>query len=209
MKTIFALMLLLKVGVLSAQQSTISVADNLVTENIPALPLSYVADVKSYTESRGASLVATHPLRKEILISTRFGNSNQIHWVKSAGGDRKQITFFDEPINGATFDPIKGDFFLFLKDNGGNEFSQIYRYDVSTKKSTLLTDGKRSQNGGLSWSHKGNLFAYGSTKRNGQDRDFYIMDPLNPASDKKISENAGGGWGVADWSYDNFLETKS
>ena len=64
MKTIFALMLLLKVGVLSAQQSTISVADNLVTENIPALPPSYVADVKSYTESRGASLVATHPLRK-------------------------------------------------------------------------------------------------------------------------------------------------
>ncbi len=203
MKTIFSLMLLLTVGILSAQQSTISVADNLVTENIPALPLSYVADVKSYTESRGASLVATHPLRKEILISTRFGNSNQIHWVKSAGGDRKQITFFDEPINGATFDPIKGDFFLFLKDNGGNEFSQIYRYDVSIKKSTLLTDGQRSQNGGLSWSHKGNLFAYGSTKRNGQDRDIYIMDPLNPASDKKVLENTGGGWGVADWSYDD------
>jgi dipeptidyl aminopeptidase/acylaminoacyl peptidase len=138
-----------------------------------------------------------------MIISTRFANSNQLHYVKMPGGDRKQITFFDEPIGFATFEPLKGDYFLFYKDVGGNEFAQIYRYDISNKKITLLTDGKRSQNGGVQWSTKGDKIAYSSTKRNGQDRDIYILNPLNPTSDKKVSENTGGGWGVVDWSADD------
>jgi dipeptidyl aminopeptidase/acylaminoacyl peptidase len=137
------------------------------------------------------------------LISTRFGNSNQLHYVKMPGGDRKQITFFDEPIFTAIFEPVKGNYFLFLKDAGGNEFSQIYRYDLSTNKTTLLTDGKRSQNGDIKWNNKGDKIAYGSTKRNGQDRDIYVLDPLDPTSDKLVLENVGGDWKVIDWSADD------
>jgi dipeptidyl aminopeptidase/acylaminoacyl peptidase len=181
----------------------IPVADNLVTEGIPALSTTLINDVKNYTESRGANLVTWHPAKKEMLISTRFANSNQLHYVKMPGGDRKQITFFDEPIGFATFEPVKGDYFLFYKDVGGNEFAQIYRYDLSSKKITLLTDGKRSQNGGVKWSTKKDKIAYASTKRNGQDRDIYTLNPLDPATDKKVAENTGGGWGVVDWSTDD------
>lgn len=188
---------------LDAQQISIKVGDNLVTDGIPPLPVSLVSEVKNYTEARGASMVAWHPLKKEMLISTRFANSNQLHYVKMPGGDRKQITFFDEPIGSATFEPIRGDYFLFLKDNGGNEFSQIYRYDLSTKKSVLLTDGKRSQNGGIKWNNKGDKIAYASTKRNGKDRDIYIMNPLDSSSEIKAAENGGGGWGLVDWSPDD------
>jgi dipeptidyl aminopeptidase/acylaminoacyl peptidase len=186
-----------------AQQDYIPVADNLVSEGIPPIPVSYAAEVKNYTESRSASLVDWNPVKKEMLITTRFGNSNQLHYVRFPGGDRKQITFFDEPISTATFEPVKGDYFLFLKDIGGNEFSQIYRYDLANSRVTLLTDGKRSQNGGIVWSSKGDRIAYGTTKRNGQDRDIYLLDPLDPASDQKLTENAGGGWGVVDWSPDD------
>lgn len=185
------------------QQGIIPVADNLVTDGIPTLPTSYMTEVKNYTESRSASFAAWHPLRKEMVISTRFANSNQLHYVKMPGGDRKQITFFDEPINGASFEPTKGEYFLFLKDIGGNEFSQIYRYDIAAKKTTLLSDGLRSQNGGLHWSHKGDRIAYGTTKRNGKDRDIHLLNPLDQTSDKKILENVGGGWGVVDWSIDD------
>ncbi|HEY0744159.1 MAG TPA: prolyl oligopeptidase family serine peptidase [Chryseosolibacter sp.] len=184
-------------------QTTIPVSENLVAEGIPPLSTQLVADVKTYTESRGAALAEWHPVRKEMIISTRFGNTNQLHYVKMPGGDRKQITFFDEPIGFATFEPTRGDYFLFLKDVGGNEFAQIYRYDIASKKVTLLTDGKRSQNGGIEWSHKGDLIAYGSTKRNGQDRDIYVMNPSDPASDMKVTESSGGGWGVVDWSADD------
>jgi len=186
-----------------AQQPVIPVADNLVTEGIPALPTSLVNDVKNYTEFRSASLVAWHPGKKEMLISTRFANSNQLHYVKVPGGDRKQITFFDEPIAFATFEPKKGDYFLFYKDIGGNEFAQIYRFDMSNKAITLLTDGERSQNGDVEWSNKSDRIAYASTKRNGQDRDIFILNPLDPGSDKKVVENTGGGWGIVDWSPDD------
>ena len=193
------LFLTLLTGGVWAQQS-IPVADNLVTEGIPDLSTNLINEVKNYTEARGASLVAWHPLKKEVMISTRFANSSQLHYVKMPGGDRKQITFFDEPIGFATFEPTKGNYFLFTKDIGGNEFSQIYRYDLATKAITLLTDGKRSQNGGIQWSSQGDRIAYASTKRNGQDRDIYTLNPLDPTSDKKIAENVGGGWGVVDWS---------
>jgi dipeptidyl aminopeptidase/acylaminoacyl peptidase len=186
-----------------AQQDFIPVTDNLVTEGIPPLPATYVSEVKNYTESRSAAIVDWNPVKKEMLITTRFSNSNQLHYVKFPGGDRKQITFFDEPISSAIFEPVKGDYFLFLKDIGGNEFAQIYRYDLINNKVTLLTDGKRSQNGGILWNNKGDQIVYGSTKRNGQDRDIYLMNPFDPESDRKLVENAGGGWGIVDWSPDD------
>ncbi|MBN1791183.1 MAG: S9 family peptidase [Bacteroidales bacterium] len=200
MKKIPSFLLLFLFTAAFAQQNYIPVPDNLVAEGIPPLPQQYIAEVRNYTETRSASLVDWNPTRKEMLITTRFGNSNQLHYVKFPGGDRKQITFFDEPISSARFQPVDGSYFLFLKDIGGNEFSQIYRFDLVDHKVTLLTDGKRSQNGGIIWNHKGDLIAYSSTKRNGQDRDIFIMNPLDPASERKILENAGGGWGTVDWS---------
>jgi dipeptidyl aminopeptidase/acylaminoacyl peptidase len=196
----FVFILALLAGTATAQN--IPVPNNLVTDGIPPLPATLVDEVKNYTESRGASLLAWHPLKKEILISTRFANSNQIHYVKMPGGDRKQITFFSEPIQSASFEPNRGDYFLFYKDKGGNEFSQIYRYDLKDKKITLLTDGGKSQNGSLVWNNKGDKIAYASTRRNGKDRDIYILDPLNPASDKKVLENTGS-WSVECWSADD------
>ncbi|HRG37617.1 MAG TPA: DPP IV N-terminal domain-containing protein [Bacteroidia bacterium] len=182
---------------LQAQQPIIPVSENLVVENIPAIPLTISEDSKAYTEYRGASFVAWNPLKKEILISTRFGNSEQLHYVKGPGADRKQLTFFGEPVSNANFEPIQGNYFLFAKDIGGNEFSQLYRFDIATNKITLLTDGKRSQNGGVQWNTKGDKIAYSSTQRNGADRDIYIMNPLDPTSNKLVSENKGGSWGLS------------
>jgi dipeptidyl aminopeptidase/acylaminoacyl peptidase len=191
---------ILMISSMWAQQNTIPVKDNLVVQNIPPLSANYITDVKNYTEARSASIVDWHPLKKEMLILTRFANSTQLHYVKMPGGDRQQITFYDEQIGSATFQPTEGKYFLFTKDVGGNEFSQIYRYDVADKKITLLTDGKKSQNGSIKWNNKGDMIAYASTKRNGEDRDFYLMDPLHPENEKLIIENKGGGWGIVDFS---------
>jgi len=185
-----------------AQTNTIAPAENLVIENIPPIPTAIISEVKNYTESRGASLSAWHPVKKEMIISTRFANSNQLHYVKMAGGARTQITFFDEPVSSANFQPVNGNYFLFTKDIGGNEFSQIFRYDLASKSVNMLTDGKKSQNGGIHWSKLGNKIVFSSTQRNGQDRDIYSMDPLDASSIKLVTENSGGGWGISDWSDD-------
>ena len=186
----------------TAQGPAIPVTDNLVAEGIPTLPASLIGEVRSYTESRGAGLAAWHPARKEMLINTRFGNTSQLHHVKFPGGARTQITFYEDAVGGANYEPTEGRYFLFSKDAGGNEFSQLYRMDADGK-ATLLTDGKRSQNGGGVWSRDNKRIAYSSTTRNGKDRDIRVMDPLDPRTDRVVAENAGGGWGVSDWSADD------
>ena len=182
-------------------QQTIPVPDNLVA-NLPPIPAAIAEDVAPYTEARSAFLAEWHPVKKKMLITTRFGNAPQIHEVKMPGGDRKQLTFFAEAPSEASFEPVKGEYLLFTKDKGGDEFGSIYRYDYSTGKSTMIAGAPRSQNGGITWNKKGSRILYTSTRRNGKDRDAYMMDPLNPSTDKKVLELEGGGWGVSDWSDD-------
>lgn len=205
MRILLLVCFLLAKNIVAQVQKTIPVASNLLAENIPLLPVSIIDDVKPYTESRGASFVEWHPLKREMIIATRFGNSAQLHLVKMPGGDRKQITFFDEPLSNASYEPVTGKYFLFNKDVGGNEFGQLFRYDIGSGKSTLLTDGGKSQNSNITWNKKGDKILFTSTKRNGQDRDVYIMDPLNPTSAKMLLQLEGGGWSIGDWSDD---ETK-
>ena len=176
--------------------------ENLITEIIAEIPKELANRVKKYAESRGASLAEIHPAKNEIIISTRFGSTNQFHRVTQPMGARTQITFFDEPVSGASYEPLKGEYLVYSKDVGGNEFGQLYKLDLKTLQSTLLTDGGRSQNGGVTWRKDGKGFYYSSTKRNGGDRDIYYMDPNNPKSDKLVLQVKGGGWGISDISTD-------
>ena len=96
-----------------------------------------------------------------------------------------------------------GEYFVFTRDRGGDEFGQIFRSDVATGAITMVSDGGRSQNELGPWSHAGDRMAYGSTRRNGADRDIYIVDPKDPATDRRLLTLEGGGWGAADWSPDD------
>lgn len=177
--------------------------ENLITENIAEIPKDLANSVKKYSESRSAALTEIHPTRNEIIINTRFGSTSQLHRVNQPMGARTQITFFDEPVSGASYEPIKGEYLVYSKDIGGNEFSQLFKLDLQSLQSTLLTDGGRSQNGGVTWRKDGKGFYYSSTKRNGGDRDVYYMDPNNPKSEKLVLQVKGGGWGIQDISSDN------
>jgi dipeptidyl aminopeptidase/acylaminoacyl peptidase len=176
--------------------------ENLVVEGIPTIPLELGKAVERYTQFRSASLSSWHPTKREMLISTRFGDVAQVHRVKFPLGARQQLTFGSDRASGASFQPTQGDYFVFSKDVGGNEFSQNYRYDSATGDITLLTDGK-SQNSRGTWSHQGDRMLYGSTRRTGKDRDFYVIDPRNPQTDRLLTQNSGGGWGVLSWSPDD------
>jgi hypothetical protein len=103
--------------------------ENLVSDGIPPISATLAATVDRYTEFRAASLASWHPIDRQMLISTRFGDTAQVHQVKFPLGSRKQLTFFAERVYGATYQPTHGEYFVFAKDIGGNEFSQNYRYD--------------------------------------------------------------------------------
>ena len=180
------------------------VPDNLVAEGVPAIPPELRADAGRYLEFRSASFSSWHPVRREMLVSTRFADAPQLHLVKLPGGARRQLTFTPEPVGGGSFQPKSGESIVFAQDSGGGEFYQLHRYDLADGRITLLTDGK-SRNSGPTWARSGKWFAYTSTRRNGKDNDVHVIQPGDPKSDRLLIEVAGGGWSVTDVSED---ETK-
>jgi dipeptidyl aminopeptidase/acylaminoacyl peptidase len=195
-----AVILLLTASVFP-QNDAVVPNENLVTEGIPKIPVSIAEGVDRYSNFRGATLDSWDPVKREILISTRFADTNQIHLVKMPGGARTQLTFFADRVAGASYPPTKNDSFVFSKDVGGGEFFQLYRYDVSSGDVTLLTDGK-SRNTDAVWSHAGDWLVYGSTRRDGNDVDLWEIEPANPKTDHLLTQLQGGGWQALDWSPD-------
>src|SRR5437879_1244484 len=192
---------LLGAAPLLAQTAAIAPGDNLVTDGIPPIPAGIAEVARRYGEFRAAAFWDWHPTRREMIIGTRFGDAPQLHRVQLPGGARTQLTFFPDPVSGASYQPTDGRYVVFTKDVGGGEFFQKYRYDVATGDITLLTDG-RSRNTGGAWSHKGDRYAYMSTRRNGRDLDLWVMDPSDPRTDRMVLELEGGAYAPLDWSPD-------
>ena len=175
---------------------------NLVIENIPEIPQQLKERIFQYQSTRSASFQDWLHNNEGILISTRFGETSQFHKVKMPGGSREQITFFPEPVGGATICPDKSkNIFLFTKDVGGGEFYQVFSFDMDNGIFKMLTDGK-SRNGGVSWNNKGEKFSFYSTKRNGTDWDIYVADINNPENAEMVLSE-GGVWFASDWSPDD------
>lgn len=180
------------------QYPVIAPAENLVVDGIPAIPAELAEKYVGIQNREPHRLWNGIDAWGVMLISTRFGNTPQLHLVRMPGGARCQLTFFAGPVGGASWEPTKGDYFVFSRDTGGNEFGQLYRYDVSSGSVTLLTDGGRSQNGGIRWNHAKDKFLYSTTRRNGADRDLWIMDPLHPERANPLPKLSGGGWAGLD-----------
>ncbi len=174
----------------------------LVVEGIPPIPVSLAQQADRYTQVRSAPFLDWHPTKREMLISTRFGDVPQVHRVITPGGARTQLTFFPDRVGSARYDPVAGKYFVFSKDIGGGEWYQYYRYDLDSGNTSLLTDGK-SRNLGAVFAHHSGRFAYVSTRRNGQDTDLWLMDAADAKTDHMLLELQGGGWEPTDWSADD------
>lgn len=186
-----------------AQTAEIVPGDNLVVEGVPKIPASLAKDVGRYTKGRTAELLGWHPVKREMLIATFFGDTPQVHQVKFPGAARTQLTFFDDrPTRGVSYQPTRGDYFIFSKDTGGDQNYQNYRYDLASSATTLWTDGKSRNSPGV-WSNAGDRVVYSSTRRTGKDTDLYVIDPSRPESNRMLAQLEGGGWSALDWSPDD------
>jgi dipeptidyl aminopeptidase/acylaminoacyl peptidase len=169
----------------------------LVADGIPPVPAELAAQTRPYMEFRTAGFSGWNARDRSMLITTRFGNTAQVHRVATPMGAREQLSFEAEPVQGG-WSP-NGDVLAVQKDVGGSEFFQLYT--LANGRLTLLTDG-RSRNEMNAWSHDGRWLGYSSTRRNGSDSDLYVVDPRNPASNRMVAQVQGGGWGLADFSPD-------
>lgn len=176
--------------------------ENLMIENVPAIPVSLVQKLRSFQNVRGASFSAWLPADQGMLIFTRFAEAAQIHRVMNPGGMRRQLTFFGEPVGGGEVCPDpKVPYFLFTKDSAGDEQHQIYKFNYADESYEMLTDGK-ARNEACLWTNRGDRFAFSSTMRNGRDFDVWVGD-LEGTPSFQIVAQEGGTWYPIDWSPDD------
>lgn len=175
---------------------------NIDTLSVPEIPQQVADRVSQYLQVRSAQFCDWDPQGQGMLISTRFGDTFQLHQVAQPGAARRQLTFYREPVTHGRYcpDPTHHGF-LFSMDVGGGEYYQIYYFDIATGHRRLLTDGE-SKNGAPLWNHKGNLFAFNSTRRNERDHDIYVASVDGADTAKRVC-TVQGYWIPLAWSPDD------
>jgi dipeptidyl aminopeptidase/acylaminoacyl peptidase len=194
---LFALPLTAALAQGGAEPAAVEKPAALVADGIPPVPADLAARARPYMEFRSAGFSGWNPRDRSILITTRFGNTAQLHRVAMPMGAREQLSFEAEPVSGS-WSPA-GDALVAQKDVGGSEFFQLYT--LAGGQLRLLTDG-RSRNEFGAWSHDGRRIGYSSTRRNGADADLYVVDPRDPSTNRMVAQVSGGGWAIADFSPD-------
>lgn len=203
MATVLRVWLLVAAAVsLSAQepQQFIPVPTAVTAEGLPPIPAALAQKLAPYAQFRRAQMLAWHPERRQMLVSTSTTGAAQVHLVGAPGATPKALTAFKEGVTGAAFySPLGGESFVYRKDVGGRETHQLWRMEPGAEP-ILLTDG-RSLNGLPVFAPKTGRIAFESNRRNGKDRDLYVLDPKDPSSSRMLME-ATGSWYAASWSPD-------
>ena len=163
----------------------------LTADAMPAVPDALAAATRPYMEYRTAIFTGWNAADRSMLVATRFANTNQLHTVARPLGMRRQISFEPEPVSGEW--SAKGDVLAVVKDNGGDEFFQIYT--LANGRLVRLTDGKSRNNFGA-WDKEG--------RRIGEIRSpLYVVqganDPRVPKSEadqivKAVRANGNDVW---------------
>jgi hypothetical protein len=147
---------------------------SLVLENVPEIPAEISARLEQYQNTRSAG-VASWLHDGGMLITTRFGDTNQVHRLRQPMGARQQLTFFQEPVTGASVSPDESlDGFIYRRDVGGDEFFQLFWFDFATSESRLLTDGRSQQYRDPCGRTAASASSTASTRRDGRNYDIYL-----------------------------------
>ncbi len=171
-------------------------------DGIPRAAASLEDKLQAYMSARGATDLGWSP-KGELLVATRFGDSTQLHLVTRAGGERRQLTFFADPVDQAAFSPDPWhDGFVFSKDAGGDERYQLYYQRVGEPTARRLTP-PHSANGGAVWSNAGGELAFFSGTGGGHGDDIDVMSVQGGAAAHVVLAADGSFAVPLDWSPDD------
>ena len=186
---------------------------NLVVEGVPPIPVSLARAVEKYTDFRGHSFVAWHPVKREMVVAHRKAGANtmQLFRLASPLGELEALTDGTDPVTEASYQPLTGKYLIFERSSGGNEVNQLYRLDLDTRQTTLLTNPDERHDH-LGWLHHQAVAivssvpidrtAMGGTRAS-INTTLWLLDPEHPAQKKKLVELPGPGWFGGSVSYDD------
>ncbi len=167
---------------------------------LPKVPPSLVREVSPYTSMSSYGLAGWHPSRREIWAKAITPTYLGIASVGSPGDTPQVGALFPANTYDVYYSP-NGKSAVYVKDTDGNEQFQIYAYDPSNRKASLLSDGK-SRNTEPVWSNASDWVIYSSNRRNGTDTDLYVAKPFEPNTTRLLAQDKGY-LKVSDWSPDD------
>jgi dipeptidyl aminopeptidase/acylaminoacyl peptidase len=187
-----------------AQEKAVPIPPNVKVEGMPPIPQSISDDLAPYTQYRSAQIQAWHPTKRQMVISTTFGATPQLHLVEGPGRDRRQLTWMggggvSPTLSSPSFDPADANTLVFAFDPAGGEARSIYRYDFATGQSVLAVPARIRFN--PIWLRTGKWLVYDSNERNLKDKDLYVVDPRDPKTKRMLGKFTGQ-WSPHDSSPD-------
>ncbi len=172
------------------------------SDSIPTVPPALIREVSPYTRMSAYGLAGWNPSKRELWAKAINQNYSSVSTVETPGDAPKVHTFIPSNVYDVYYSP-QATSLVYVKDTDGNELFQLYAYDLTSKKSTLVSDGK-SRNTEPVWSNRGDRVIYSSNRRNHTDVDLYVVNPNDPSSTHLLAPADGGGYlKVFDWSPDD------
>jgi len=168
----------------------------LRVENVPQTPPDVRERLQQYVNTRAAGF-SDWLSDGGILITTRFGDTVQVHRVNEPMGARTQLTFFEERVLGAAVRPGGGDI-MFARDVGGNEQYGGYLLDASGRSRAFTQPDTRNES--FTWSDDGAQIAWSYVPNTEPNYDIYVSNA--DGSNARRVLDAEGAVYVADFSPD-------
>jgi dipeptidyl aminopeptidase/acylaminoacyl peptidase len=179
----------------------------LKLQNIPVTPPEIRKRLTQYNNTRAAGFQGFTP-QGSILISTRLGETSQIYEVRRPLSTRNQLTRYPEPVSTALVRPGSSGNFIFLKDQGGDEFFQGYLFARDSRSEGNRATGRTTQlttpgtrNEGFTFSRDGQTLAWTVSRTGSAQREIVVANPDRPNSRKTILTR-NGAWSILDFSPD-------
>lgn len=116
-------------------------ARSLTADGIPAFEARALGGDREPPAMRFAGW---HPIAAEMLVLTRRGPSVQLHRLTGPGRAPEPLTEGRDAVISAAWEPRRGAYLVFARDQGGNEAFRLYRLDAEGGAPVPLTpEGER------------------------------------------------------------------
>lgn len=185
-------------------------------DGVPALAAPVAERVAARLAARGATPLDWSP-RGELLVATRLGETTQLHLLDSALGERRQLTFYREPLAAGAFATDAWHDWLVYStraDEAGQ--ARLWLQNATGGPAHALTDGTREATAPV-WSNDGRSIAYALAEAQGRGSDVAVLSiggvspaaagskaPTWPSSSSRIVLAAQGAFArPLDWSPDD------
>ncbi|MGC1459100.1 MAG: alpha/beta fold hydrolase [Steroidobacteraceae bacterium] len=173
----------------------------LIFDGVPALDPKLGAHLADYLEGRDASFLAWLP-DNSLLVSTRFGDTSQVHRVIAPLGMREQLTWYPDPITKVLAAPAGlADGFAFLQEHEADGLPQLFYYSFASHSARMLSSGN-GRHGSPLWSPDGRHIVFTGNDRDGITTDIYMSDVGAGTAPHLVVAGREHPWFPLDWSAD-------